>query len=80
MASAASDLRLHSQIPKHDFEHFRLSHRLARYDFLLVFCSDLRSSLNRCQRITMMLNELALPRFEEIIGKYRCERHAPITA
>ena len=21
----------------------------------------------------MMLNELALPRFEEIIGKYRCE-------
>jgi len=40
------------EIPKHDFYHFRSleqhadgTKRLAKYDFLLVFYSDLRSSL-----------------------------------
>jgi len=30
-------------------------------------------SYSKFYSVTMMLNELALPRFEEITGKYRCE-------
>jgi len=55
-------------------------------DFGVIFPSGafakLQSAYVKCVKIflkskfysvTMMLNELALPRFEEIIEKYRCE-------
>ena len=44
------------KVPKHDFEHFRTSgehadstNRLARYGFLLVFYSDLKSMWNQVE-------------------------------
>ena len=53
---AASPSAKVKSYPKHDFEHFRSSEqhadgtkRLARYDFPLVFYSDLRSWWNCCR-------------------------------
>jgi len=57
------------KVPKHDFEHFRTSgehadstNRLARYDFLLVFYSDLKSMWNQWNRlISRQRQQIAIP-------------------
>ena len=65
------------KVLEHHFGHFRTSEqhadgtkRLALYDFLLVFCGDLRSSWNRSV-VSRQSHQTVVPKMHNDATKYR---------